>query len=43
MRTYVVVTAFAGLLGFAGLAQAAQLLSSGLPIRVRGNQCRDAI
>jgi uncharacterized membrane protein YtjA (UPF0391 family) len=27
MRAYVVVTVFAGLLGFAGLAQAAQLLS----------------
>ena len=35
MRTCVVVTTFAGLLGFAGLSQTAQLLSSGLPIRVR--------
>jgi hypothetical protein len=35
MRAYVVVTVFAGLSGFAGLEQAAQLLSPGLPIRVR--------
>jgi hypothetical protein len=35
MRTCVVVTVCTAVLAFAGLAQAAQLLSPGLPIRVR--------
>jgi hypothetical protein len=35
MKTYVALTVFAGLTGLAGLAQAAQLISAGLPVRVR--------